>query len=293
MGLNELRGLYEVKRYDEVKRTYDGGAWSAEGHLIGSLAHWHLGAYSLSRWAAELGLSLAQDEGSLTVKLHHQVGMCAQRLGDWQVAEFSFNRVLEMLSDVPELRLVLKGITLYNLASVFADRKNEPAMLRQALTLYRQAASEFKHEGMHDHLRMCLQNVAWLACDLDDAATAATALDESAPLCTTHAAMCHQRVGYAYLHLTNDEEEAAGKVVVPLLDDPELPNDVRVLALSLVVLYRLGMWGDDSGALMVTKGTAESACTLAAKVGDSRCWTVAKRALERVMNLYRQNRAGA
>lgn len=288
----KLRALYEERKLEEARALYEGDRAQPdpEWHWIGALVYYHLGNLWRSRESSEAGLrSLSQ--GELHAKLLHLMGAVCERLGDHTVAIQTLETCLEELDGYPQLAPLLRGIVTYNLAVAYGGRSSRPDDQRSALALYESAALEFGREGMEDSRRMALQNLAWIACDLRDGERAAQVIDEAAPLCTSSDARWAQRVLHGYLHLVNGEYGEAMGTLEPAMAAPGAPTDVQILAVSVAALTALALATKrtDVEMLELAKRLADHAYSRAAvPSGDDRCFTVAKRALNRVTAALRE-----
>jgi hypothetical protein len=188
----------------------------------------------------------------------------------------------------------MKGSVLYNIALAFYNRSPDPADVQAAIRFYEEAAEEFRREGMRNHLRMCLQNLAWTLCDAMETDRAAEVLDNVAPLCTTDEARRVQQVTNAYQLLMAGEHTRALGTVEPLVQHDDGSNTF-VLSLSVMAQTALSLHGRAPGMLDTANAMVRQAIYAALRPGvDPRCWTTANRVQKRITQVIKQqNTRGA
>lgn len=161
--LENLRSLYAERRLDEAWVAYSGHPdfKNPEWHWLGSLVAMRQQEWFSARGAIERALPLPMPE-DLYIKIRFQHGMVTRAIGDFALAIREFDWCLVCMENHADIKAVARGPALFNRALALGSTND----LAGSLQAYDAAADEFRREGMQEHLRMCLQNLAWIACDL-------------------------------------------------------------------------------------------------------------------------------
>lgn len=193
-----LRQAYVERRYGdawaEYRRLAAAGPVPADVHLIGARAAERDGNLYAARHAIDGALG-ADPQGALRVEALFTRGVILLLIGDSAGALDDLQATVAGLEHEPNLGAVMLGPAYYNLALAFRQRRR----YAEALDHYRVAIERFRAEAMHDHLRMALQNLAWVCCVVQDADGARSALDEAGSLCRSAEAMLLQQIHEAFL----------------------------------------------------------------------------------------------
>jgi len=224
--LEVLRTLYEERRLYEARAEY-GRLCATRGdsaylHLLGALVAWRQSELREARQIAERSLS-ASPSGSVLGKIRFTYGVILREIGD-TAAIHTLTAFIDGVWEYPELAPLMLGAGYYNLGLAYRTQGSLP----NAVEAYGKAIGEFRHEGMKDHLRMALQNLAWAYCLLGDGHRSREALDEANPLCTTDHARWQQRIGTAFQAAVCGDGVRAMELCEEITQDPNgPPHDVR------------------------------------------------------------------
>ncbi len=261
--LRMLRQLYESGQYREAWALYlgDTESESVEWHWYGSLACWRVGNRAQSRTAAERGMSLGPT-GEWAVKFHHRLAVTNLAFGESGLAIEHCEACLRDIDQYPVLSRFLKGAVLYNLALAYGYRWSDASAQRKAVESYKAAAAEFRREDLRDHLRQCLQNLAWAVLTVGDVATAGDALAESDGLCETEEHRGIQAVTEAFLAHAQGRHRDALDYITPWLEQ-DSPADAQVLAHCVAALAAADLIPHDSAMVDVAKRMSDNAVMLA------------------------------
>jgi tetratricopeptide (TPR) repeat protein len=199
--LSILLGLIETRQWDkawqEFERLLDDGPPTARLLHMGSQAAYGRRDFFKARHFAEKALAAwsQSDPMKLLGHIRFHLGMVTRWIGDTHVAMEQFQLFLQELSaKYPELSMG-EGKAHFYLALTLRDRKE----LAAAVTEYQKAIECFKRDELPSLLCKTLQNLAWLFCHMNRSLEAKAALEEAAPLMTSHVEHIHQTLGEAFV----------------------------------------------------------------------------------------------
>jgi len=271
-----LQSLYAEHRFAEAWTLYEVHPQhpDPEWHLLGSLAACRQERWFPARDAIEKALALGAD-GALQVKIRFQHGFVVRAIGEFALAVSEFTWCLSAIEGFPDIASVLRGPLHYNRGLALGSMPDAVG----ALAAYEAAAKEFRREGLHEYLRMCLQNLAWIACDLRDHDRAEAALSEAAPLCSTESARWHQRLHLTRLAQVRGERTEALRLCewIEKSDSGTVPADVLSLCACITAEIAL-----DLGLVDLAERTLGLAFDRAVvSPSDSRCLAVVSKVRQR------------
>lgn len=192
--IEHLRALKAERRYGEAFQLYGqlvaNDEAEAEVHLIGGQAAKALGNFIRARGALETCLKL-EPTGNVLGTARFVLGTTLLQLGDVHACIDLLTAFLESVDQYPALAPLLRGSAHYNRGLAYRLSKR----LDQAWADYLSACEADRQEGLTEHLRQDLQNLAWVACLFGDRVTAQEALDEARPLCKHDDARWQQKLG--------------------------------------------------------------------------------------------------
>jgi tetratricopeptide (TPR) repeat protein len=218
-------------------------------------------------------------------KIRFHLGMVARKIGDSHVALEQFDLFLsELPSKYPELALG-EGKAYFYQALTLRERRE----LAGAVGAYQNAITCCERDGLPSLRCMCLQNLAWLYCHLQDAQNARRCLTESSTLIVTSEDHVHQSLGEAFLALLDKQYGIAAELCESIFRRTERGESVA-LEEQAQAAWLAGSVALEHDNLESANALAEVSLSFATEAKDSRLMNDAN-ALRRTIYVRRQ--AGA
>lgn len=197
-----------------------------EIHLKGALLAHGLGKHHSAHYAILEALA-GGPSGELGGRVRFVYAEILREIGRIDAAIEQFSSWLDGLDEYRSLAPSHQGACCYNLALAF----RQAGRYEESIALYQQATAEFRRREHPAWLRMCLQNLAWVACLAGESQIAAEALAEAGRYCETPSAAWQQRIGEAFLAATAPDGDLRRVMVLcqEIIDctDADVPADVR------------------------------------------------------------------